>query len=118
MAFGVQHLSGSFSSQGQAFTYEGALAYAVFPNGSAVNSPVDTTTAVLDCGVAVSQASIFGTSSGAILGYAALIQPINFPFAQGAWRNPPCSPATILEPRRAARRAPPPVLTVARTLRH
>ena len=85
MAFGVQHLSGSFSSQGQPFTYEGALAYAVFPNGLAVNSPADTTTAVLDCGVAVSQASLFGTSSGAILGYAALIQPINLPFAQGAW---------------------------------
>ncbi len=85
LAFGVQHLSGSFSQQGQAFTYEGAFAYAVLPAGLAVVNPADTTTAVLDCGVSVAQASPFGTSSGAILGYAALISPINYPVAVGPW---------------------------------
>lgn len=85
LAFGVQHLSGSFSQQGQVFTYEGAFAYAVLPAGLAVVNPADTTTAVLDCGVSVAQASPFGTSSGAILGYAALISPINYTAAVGPW---------------------------------
>jgi len=85
LGFGVQHLSGSFTQQGQAFTYEGAFDYAFLPAGLAVVNPADTTTAVLDCGVSVAQSSPFGTSSGAILGYAALIAPINYPLAIGPW---------------------------------
>jgi hypothetical protein len=85
LIFGVQPLNGSFSSGGQNFTYEGAFAYGFLPTGLSVVNPADSTSAVLDCGVSISQASPFGTSSGAILGYAAIIQPINYPFAVGPW---------------------------------
>jgi hypothetical protein len=85
LAFGVQHISGSFSSGGQNLTYEGAFAYGVLPAGFPVLNPADSTTAVLDCGVAVAQSPLFSGSNTAVLGYAALIQPINFPFSAGPW---------------------------------
>jgi hypothetical protein len=92
LIFGVQHISGSFSSQGQNFTYEGAFAYgflpAGFPTATTVTNPdntIDTLTAVLDCGVAVAQSPLFSGSNTAVLGYAALIQPINYPFSAGPW---------------------------------
>ncbi len=85
LAFGVQHISGSFSSQGQNFTYEGAFAYGFLPAGFPVLNPADSTTAVLDCGVAVAQSPLFSGSNTAVLGYAALIQPINYPFSAGPW---------------------------------
>jgi hypothetical protein len=87
LAFGVQHISGSFSTQGQTLTYEGAFAYGILPTGLPVANPADSTTAVLDCGVAVaSQPLFYGGSYGtAVLGYAALIQPINYPFSAGPW---------------------------------
>jgi hypothetical protein len=87
LAFGVQHISGSFSQSAQNFTYEGAFAYAVLPMGAAVAIPADSTTAVLDCGVAVAQSPLFfaGQQGTAVLGYAALVQPINYPVAVGPW---------------------------------
>jgi hypothetical protein len=85
LAFGVQHISGSFSSQGQNFTYEGAFAYGFLPAGFPVANPADTTTAVLDCGVAVAQSPLFASSNTAVLGYAAIIQPINYPVSLGPW---------------------------------
>ena len=85
LIFGVQHLSGSFSTGGQTLTYEGAFAYGLLPAGFAVANPADTTTAVLDCGVAVAQSPLFASSNTAVLGYAALIQPINYPFSAGPW---------------------------------
>lgn len=73
IAFAVAHLERATSS----FTYKGACAY-VFPfNGQFV---LDTTGAVtaaaLNCGVPVSQASVFadfGSASSSIIGYAGLI---------------------------------------------
>ncbi len=70
IVFGVGHIEGATSS----FTYRGALAYAAFP---ATNAIIAADTAVmasaLDCGVAVSAASIFGNDTYGNFGYAALI---------------------------------------------
>ena len=85
LEFGVQHISGSFTSSGQNFTYEGAFAYGFLPAGFTVANPADTTTAVLDCGVAVAQSTLFSGSNEAVLGYAAIIQPINYPVSIGPW---------------------------------
>ena len=70
IAFGVAHIEGATSS----FTYKGALAYAAIPAANAIIA-ADTATmaAALDCGVAVSAASIFGNDTYGNFGYAALI---------------------------------------------
>jgi len=84
LAFGVQHISGSFTNSGQTLTYVGAFAYAVAPAGKIVT--IDTLQAdTLNCGVAISQASNFGNASFGSLALAALIQPINYPFASGPY---------------------------------
>lgn len=70
LVLGVQHIAGS----GTGFTYIGQLAYAYAPTAKFVTT-VDTLTnaAALDCGVAISSASVIGTGNTGIFGYAALI---------------------------------------------
>ncbi len=66
----VAHLEGATST----FTYVGAFAYAYPLYGNVVTNDSLTAAAYpLDCGVPVSQASIFGSGSYGNLGYAALI---------------------------------------------
>jgi hypothetical protein len=70
MILAVQHLEGATST----FTYVGAFAYAYPLYGNVVTNDSLTAAAYpLDCGVPVSQASIFGSGSYGNLGYAALI---------------------------------------------
>ena len=70
MILAVQHLEGATSS----ITYVGAFAYAYPLYGNVVTNDSLTAAAYpLDCGVPVSEASIFGSGSYGNLGYAALI---------------------------------------------
>ena len=66
----VQHIEGATST----FTYVGAFAYAYPLYGNVVtNDSLTAAASPLDCGVPVSQASIFGSGSYGNLGYAAII---------------------------------------------
>lgn len=70
IVLGVQHLAGA----GSGFTYVGQIAYAYSPTAKFATT-VDTlaNAAALDCGVAISSASVIGTGNTGLFGYQALI---------------------------------------------